>query len=96
VDPLDQNRDIHNVIDYLIAAPMVVPRGWACGVRVGSGHVLHVAGNDARVKAVVSQVPGVRFDTHGFTHCDPEDNVSPPRWRGEIDIVPRSPDMPIR
>jgi uncharacterized protein len=93
-----KNRDIHNVIDYLIAAPMVDPaRLGLWGSSFGGGHVLYVAGTDARVKAVVSQVPGMGPvpDTHGFTHCDPEgQRIATAMARGEIDIVPRPAGMP--
>jgi dienelactone hydrolase len=98
VDPLDQNRDIHNTIDWLLAEPSVDPdRLGLWGSSYGGGHVLYVAGTDPRVKAVVSQVPGMGQapDAHGFTHMDPEgQRVATAMARGEIDVVPRPKGMP--
>lgn len=98
VDPLDQNRDIHNAIDFLLSEPAVDPdRLGLWGSSFGGGHVLYVAGTDPRVKAVVAQVPGMGQapDEHGFTHIGPEgQRVASAMARGEIDTVPRSPDLP--
>jgi len=98
VDPLDQNRDIHNAIDWLLAEPAVDPdRLGLWGSSYGGGHVLYLAGTDPRVKAVVSQVPGMGQapDAHGFTHMDPEgQRVATAMARGEIDVVPRPQGMP--
>jgi uncharacterized protein len=98
VDPLDQNRDIHNAIDFLLAEPAVDPeRLGLWGSSFGGGHVIHVAGTDPRVKAVVSQVPGMGQapDARGFTHIGPAgQQIASAMARGEIDIVPRPPGMP--
>lgn len=98
VDPLDQNRDIRNAIDFLLAEPTVdVDRLGLWGSSFGGGHVIYVAGTDPRIKAVVSQVPGMgqAADARGFTHIDPEgQRVASAMARGELDIVPRPAGMP--
>lgn len=98
VDPLDQHRDICNAIDYLIAEPSVdASRLGLWGSSFGGGHVIHVAGFDPRVKAVVSQVPGMGqvADARGFTQAGPEgQRIATSMARGEIDIVPRPAGMP--
>jgi dienelactone hydrolase len=98
VDPLDQNRDIHNAIDYLLAEPTVDPdRLGLWGSSYGGGHVVYVAGTDPRVKAVVSQVPGmgVAVDERGFAPIDPEaQRLASAMARGEIETVPRPPNLP--
>jgi uncharacterized protein len=98
VDPLDQNRDIHNAIDFLLSEPAVDPeRLGLWGSSFGGGHVIYVAGTDPRVKAVVSQVPGMGQapDARGFTHIGPAaQQIASAMARGEIDIVPRPPGMP--
>ena len=75
VDPLDQNRDIHNVLDYLMEEPVVnADRIGLWGSSFGGGHVIYVAGNDPRIKVVVSQVPGMGSapDEQGFAAVPPE------------------------
>lgn len=98
VDPLDQNRDIHNAIDFLLAEPCVdAERLGLWGSSFGGGHVVYVAGTDARVKAVVSQVPGMgqSADARGFTHPGPDaSRIASAMARGEIDTVPRPASMP--
>lgn len=98
VDPLDQNRDIHNVLDYLVADDRVDPeRIGLWGSSFGGGHVLYIAGTDARIKAVVSQVPGMgpEPDADGFTHPSPEgQNIATAMSRGEVDVVPRPQGIP--
>lgn len=98
VDPLDQNRDIHNAMDFLLAEPAVDPgRLGLWGSSFGGGHVIYVAGTDPRVKAVVSQVPGMgqAADEQGFTHVSPEgQQVASRMARGELETIPRSPDLP--
>lgn len=98
VDPLDQNRDIHNAMDYLIGEPSVdANRLGLWGSSFGGGHVIYLAGTDPRVKVVVSQVPGMGqpADDRGFTHSGPEgQRIASAMARGEIDVVPRSADLP--
>ncbi len=98
VDPLDQNRDIHNAIDWLLAEPCVDPeRLGLWGSSFGGGHVIFVAGTDPRIRAVVSQVPGMGQapDADGFSHMDPEgQRIATAMARGELDVVPRPKGMP--
>ena len=59
--------------------------------------MIYVAGTDPRVKAVVSQVPGMgqAADAQGFTHSGPEGRqIATAMARGEVDIVPRPAGMP--
>lgn len=98
VDPLDQNRDIHNVLDFLVDLPEVDPdRIGLWGSSFGGGHVIYVAGTDSRIKAVVSQVPGMGQapDESGFVSMPPEaQKVASAMARGELETVPRPPGMP--
>lgn len=98
VDPLDQNRDIHNVLDYLLDEPAVdAERIGLWGSSFGGGHVLYVAGTDQRVKAVVSQVPGMGQapDENGFATVPPEAHeMASAMARGEMDMVPRAEGVP--
>lgn len=98
VDPLDQHRDICNAIDWLLSEPGVDrERLGLWGSSFGGGHVLHVAGEDSRVKAVVAQVPGMgqAADANGFTHKGPEgERIAVAMARGELSIVPRPAGMP--
>jgi uncharacterized protein len=98
VDPLDQNRDIHNAIDFLLSEPIVDPaRLGLWGSSFGGGHVIYVAGTDPRIKVVVSQVPGMGQapDDRGFTHIGPDgQRIASAMARGEIEIVPRPPELP--
>lgn len=98
VDPLDQNRDIYNCLHWLLAQACVDPeRLGLWGSSFGGGHVIHVAGHDARVKAVVSQVPGMGQapDARGFAHMGPEgQRVGAAMALGGMTQVPRPPGMP--
>lgn len=98
VDPIDQNRDIHNVLDYLLAEPSVDPnRVGLWGSSFGGGHVLYVAGTDPRIKAVVSQVPGMgqAVDADGYPVVPAEAQaVGNALARGEREFVPRPEGMP--
>ncbi|WP_406432149.1 alpha/beta hydrolase [Streptomyces sp. NBC_00631] len=59
-DPVLQYRDIRNAITYAITRPEVdASKIGLWGTSFSGGHVLVVAALDRRVKAVVSQVPGV-------------------------------------
>ncbi len=98
VDPLDQNRDIHNVLDYLVDLPVVdSARIGLWGSSFGGGHVLYIAGTDPRIKAVVSQVPGMgpALEQNGFAAIPPEgQQIGSAMARGEVDVVPRPAGMP--
>ncbi len=98
VDPLDQNRDIRNVLDYLFSLDEVdSDRVGLWGSSFGGGHVIYVGGTDARVKAIVSQVPGMGQAPNeaGFAEIAPQvEDISARMAKGEIDIVPRPDDVP--
>lgn len=94
VDPIDQNRDIYNVLDYLLGRPEVDrSRLGLWGSSYGGGHVVHVAGHDRRVRAVVSQVPGM--GPLATEELSPEVEARAAQMaRGEIDMVPRPESQP--
>lgn len=98
VDPLDQNRDIHNVLAWLYEHEAVDPaRVGLWGSSYGGGHVIHVGGTDPRIKAIVSQVPGMGQapDDAGFSHPpDQSQAIAAQMARGEVDVVPRPPGTP--
>ena len=98
VDPLDQNRDIHNVLDYLLDHPRINPkRVGLWGSSFGGGHVIFVAGNDPRIRDVVSQVPGMGGlpDSDGPPTVPAEGQpLGSTMAKGELWAAPRSPEMP--
>jgi len=98
VDPIDQNRDINNALDFLIGEPSVDPsRIGLWGSSFGGGHVIYVAGHDPRIKAVVSQVPGMgpAPDPHGFVAPMPEvQKLASAMARGDIAAIPRPKEQP--
>jgi len=98
VDPLDQNRDIHNVLDFLMEEEAVdEERIGLWGSSFGGGHVLYVAGTDPRIKAVVSQVPGMGepADEDGFVAPLREvQQLSAAMTRGALHRVPRPLGQP--
>jgi hypothetical protein len=98
VDPLDQNRDIHNVLDFLMEQPSVDPdRIGLWGSSFGGGHVLYVAGTDPRIQAVVSQVPGMGDAPDEFGFVTPMREVQmlgAAMTRGDLHQVPRPPGQP--
>ena len=67
------------------------------GSSFGGGHVLYVAGHDPRIKAVVSQVPGMgpAPDQNGFAAPAPQvQELASAMARGEIDSLPRPKEQP--
>lgn len=98
VDPLDQNRDIHNILDFMMEEPIIDNnRIGLWGSSFGGGHVVYVGGTDHRIRTIVSQVPGMgsALDEAGFTEMPPEgQQVASAMSRGEVDIVPRPAGMP--
>lgn len=98
VDPLDQNRDIHNVLDFLMEEPRVdADRVGLWGSSFGGGHVLFIAGTDPRIRAVVSQVPGMGDapDANGFVAPLPQvQQLGAAMTRGELHRVPRPEAQP--
>jgi hypothetical protein len=91
VDPLDQEEDIDAAISFMTAEPHVdAARIGIWGSSLGGSHVIWRAGNDPRVKAVVSQVGGVfRSEQIDAAAQAASDAVKAQRARGEIDPVPQ-------
>jgi dienelactone hydrolase len=98
VDPLDQNRDIHNMLDFLLEEPEVdAARIGLWGSSFGGGHALYVAGTDPRIRAVVSQVPGMGDppDSNGFVSPLPQvQELGAAMTRGLLHQVPRPEEQP--
>lgn len=98
VDPLDQNRDIHNVLAYLLDLDSVDPlRVGLWGSSYGGGHVIYVGGTDSRIRAIVSQVPGMgqQPGEDGFASIPPESQrVAAQMARGDVEVVARSDGIP--
>jgi dienelactone hydrolase len=62
IDPIDRAEDIVNCLSFLASEPGIDPaRIGLWGTSYGGGHVVYVAGNDDRVKAVVAQIGGYGF-----------------------------------
>jgi len=60
VDPFEQVADWFNAIDWLAGEPMAdMTRLGLRGTSFSGGHVIYVAAHDPRVRAIVSQVPGI-------------------------------------
>lgn len=60
VDPLDQTRDLQNVIHWVHGEPRCdMARIGLWGSSYSGGHVVYVAARDHRIKATVSQVPAL-------------------------------------
>ena len=60
VDPFEQVEDWFNVIDWAAGEPMAdMTRLGLRGTSFSGGEVVYVASRDPRVKAIVSQVPGI-------------------------------------
>lgn len=60
IDPFEQVEDWFNAIDWAAGEPMA-DMNWLGlrGTSYSGGHVVYVASRDPRVKAIVSQVPGI-------------------------------------
>jgi fermentation-respiration switch protein FrsA (DUF1100 family) len=73
VVPADQLEDFRNALTYLALRPEVSEeRLGLWGTSFSGGHVLHLAASDARVKAVVSQVPAVDMVAVAQMHANAE------------------------
>jgi dienelactone hydrolase len=86
VDPMDQTSDLQNVIHWVQGEKQCdIQRIGLWGTSYSGGHVVHAAAQDARVKALVSQVPGMdsRFVMLGAGRKQTLDEASQ-RARGEI------------
>jgi dienelactone hydrolase len=98
VDPLDQNRDIYNVLDYMMGETCIdTDRIGLWGSSFGGGHVIHVGASDRRIKCIVSQVPGMG-QPENLTGAEAQIEAA---WRlgtrmarGEIDTIPRPDSQP--
>jgi dipeptidyl aminopeptidase/acylaminoacyl peptidase len=91
VDPLDQEEDIDAAISFIAGEPHVdASRIGIWGSSLGGSHVIWRAGNDPRVKAVVSQVGGYfRSEQIDAAAQAVSDAIKTQRARGEIDPVPQ-------
>jgi dipeptidyl aminopeptidase/acylaminoacyl peptidase len=91
VDPLDQEEDIDAAISFIVGEPHVdASRIGIWGSSLGGSHVLWRAGNDPRVKAVVSQVGGFfRSEQIDAAAQAASDAIKTQRARGDIDPVPQ-------
>lgn len=59
INPLEQAEDWFSALDWIMGEPLADPaRVGIRGSSYSGGHVVHVAANDPRVRAVVSQVGG--------------------------------------
>jgi dienelactone hydrolase len=62
IDPIDRAEDIVTCLNFLSTEPGIdASRLGLWGTSFGGGHVVYVAGNDDRVKAVVAQIGGFGF-----------------------------------
>jgi dienelactone hydrolase len=91
VDPLDQQEDIDAAISFAAGEPHVdAQRIGIWGSSLGGSHVIWRAGNDARVKAVVSQVGSVfRSEQVDAAAQAASDAMKTQRARGDIGPVPQ-------
>lgn len=98
VDPFDQNRDIHNVLDYMMGESCIdTDRLGLWGSSFGGGHVVYVGGNDRRIKCIVTQVPGMgqREDLEGAEGIlEAAQNLATNMSRGELHMIPRPETQP--
>jgi hypothetical protein len=94
VDPLDQEEDIDAAITFMEGEPHVdASRIGIWGSSFGASHVIWRAGNDARVKAVVSQVGGYARTGTELLDTGAEATaqaIKMQRVRGEIDPMPQA------
>jgi pimeloyl-ACP methyl ester carboxylesterase len=86
VDPLDQTTDLLNAIHWVHGEKQCdTKRIGLWGTSYSGGHVVYAAARDARVKATVSQVPGMdsRFVLVGDARKQTMDEATK-RTRGEL------------
>lgn len=86
VDPLDQTTDLLNVIHWVHGEKQCdSKRIGLWGTSYSGGHVVHAAAKDPRIKATVSQVPGMdsRFVMIGAGRKQTYDEATK-RARGEL------------
>jgi len=90
VDPLDQTTDLQNAIHWVHGEKQCdAKRIGLWGTSYSGGHVVHVAARDPRIKATVSQVPGMdsRFVMIGSGRGQTLDEATK-RTRGELGYPP--------
>jgi dienelactone hydrolase len=86
VDPIDQTTDLQNVIHWVHGDKQCdAKRIGLWGSSYSGGHVVHAAARDQRIKATVSQVPGMdsRFVMMPFARKQTLDEATK-RTRGEL------------
>ena len=86
VDPLDQTTDLQNVIHWVHGEKQCdTKRIGLWGTSYAGGHVVYAAARDPRIKALVSQVPGMdsRFVLVGPGRKQTMEEATK-RTRGEI------------
>jgi pimeloyl-ACP methyl ester carboxylesterase len=86
IDPIDQTSDLQNVIHWVHGEKQCdSKRIGLWGTSYSGGHVVHAAAHDPRIKATVSQVPGMdsRFVMLGPGRKQTLDEATQ-RARGEI------------
>lgn len=94
IDPFEQSDDWFAAIDWAMGEPQIDPtRIGIRGTSYSGGHVIYVAANDPRVKAVVSQVGGMDSRVGGTPPGTPPGQSQGTKLaRGEIDYpAPRTP-----
>jgi dienelactone hydrolase len=93
VDPLDQTTDLANAIHWVCGEKQCDrDRIGLWGSSYSGGHVVYAAARDARVKATVSQVPGMdsRFVLAGIKAKEQTFDEATKRTHGEIGYPPPS------
>jgi uncharacterized protein len=89
MDFADQTQDIRAAISFVAGEPGIDPeRIGILGTSYGGGLVTWVAGNDARVKCVVAQVPGMGGGGRGPAADKRMADLFTKQARGETEPVP--------
>lgn len=93
VDPLDMTRDLLNAIHWVHGEPRAdTSRIGLWGSSYSGGHVVWAAARDHRIKALVSQVPGM--DSRPLARALDANAVATRRTRGEIGYpAPRAQEV---
>lgn len=87
VDPIDMTRDLLNAIHWAHGEPQAdTQRIGLWGTSYSGGHVVWAAARDPRIKALVSQVPGM--DSRPLAKSLNANEVATRRTRGEIGYPP--------
>ncbi len=87
VDPLDMTRDLLNAIHWVHGEPQAdTGRIGLWGSSYSGGHVVYAAARDHRIKALVSQAPGM--DSRPLAKLLDANDVATRRTRGAIGYPP--------